>query len=140
MTPSENCLALIRNHEGLRVKAYRCPAGVWTIGYGHTYAVMPGSRITAEEAEELLQRDADVAALSVPRTGLNQNQYDALVSFVFNLGGEVFKKSTLRRLVIDGLYKQAAAEFPRWVYAKGQVLSGLVVRRADERALFERPV
>lgn len=150
MKPSENCLALIRAHEGLRLKAYRCPAGVWTIGFGHTGDVLPGSSVDPVLAEFLLQLDAAEAAKALERLPLNQNQFDALVSFVFNLGpGRLpndprgpagFLGSTMRRLIVDGLYAQAAAQFPRWVYANGRKLPGLVVRREDERALFERPV
>jgi len=140
MTPSENCYALIRRHEGLRLKAYYCPAGVLTIGYGHTGGVQVGQTWTVEEAEAALRYDCLQAAFVLHDLELNQNQFDAVTALVFNIGRAAFAKSTMRRLLADGLYRQAAEQFPRWVFAGGKKLPGLVVRREDERALFERPV
>lgn len=143
MTPSENCLALIRVAEGLRLKAYLCPAGVWTIGYGHTGGkhdpVLPGQVTDTRGAELLLKEDAADASRALDGLPLTQNQFDALVSLAFNIGSSAFAKSTMRRLIVDGLYGQAAAQFPRWAYANGRKLPGLVVRRDAERALFQRP-
>lgn len=144
MTPSASCYDLIRHSERLRLKAYLCPAGVWTLGYGHTGGVRPGDTCTPEEAENMLRVDADREAAPIRellRNGvpLTQNQFDALVSFAFNIGATNFDRSTLKRKLLAGDIEGAAAEFPRWVRADGKVLPGLVVRRDAERALFERP-
>jgi lysozyme len=139
---SEEGLALIRDYEGLALTAYLCPAGVWTIGFGHTKGVKKGDTCTKEQAELWLRedvRDAEAivdASVDVP---LTQGQYDALVSWVFNLGGVRLGASTLLRMLNQGDYKGAAAQFDRWVYAGKERLPGLIKRRAAERALFERP-
>lgn len=141
MKTSELGLDLIRGHEGLRLKAYQCPAGVWTIGFGHTGAVRPGQEITREEADTLLRKDVEDAEKSVSwyvTVPLTQDQFDALVSFVFNLGIGKLKGSTLLRLLNGGDYKGAADEFPRWVFAGKVRLNGLIARRADEKSLFLR--
>jgi len=134
-------LRLIKNFEGLRLRAYRCPAGVWTIGYGHTGAeVKPGMVITETEAEALLRADIAVfencvsAAVKVP---ISQPQFDALVSLAFNIGCGALRRSTLLRRLNAGDYRGAAREFDKWIRAKGVVLAGLVSRRRDERNLFE---
>lgn len=97
MKASERAYALIRRFEGCRLAAYRCPAGVWTICYGHTSGIVPGMNITASRAEELLAQDVAIAEVIVNEegVGLRQCQFDALVSFVFNVGGANFLKSTL---------------------------------------------
>ncbi|WP_425056699.1 lysozyme [Pseudomonas abyssi] len=140
MRVSQQGLALIKEHEGLRLDAYLCPAKVWTIGYGHTGGVQNGQRITAGEAERLLladlQRFEQAVNLGV-KVPLTQGQFDALASFAFNVGVGAFRESTLLRLLNHGDYQGAARQFDRWVYGGGQVLPGLVNRRADERALFE---
>lgn len=141
MTPSENCYVLIRAHERLRLKAYRCPAGVLTIGYGHTRNVKPGQQWTREEAEAHLQGDCADAAAAIPKDlqyRLNQNEFDALVSFIFNVGVGAFATSTMLKKLRAGDYAGAADEFPRWVKSNGKTLPGLVVRRTDERELFLR--
>ena len=137
---SEAGLALIRQFEGLRLSAYRCPAGIATIGYGSTAGVQMGQTITAARAEELLRDDVrqfEAAVSRLVKVPLNQGQHDALVSFAFNLGAKALEQSTLLRLLNAGDYSGAAAQFDRWVYASGKKLSGLVKRRAAERALFE---
>lgn len=137
---SEAALACIRVHEGLRLEAYRCPAGIWTIGYGHTRGVKSGDKITVEQAERYLLLDASEAELSVNRLAavpLMQNQLDALVSFVFNLGFNKVADATLFKKLNANDYKGAAKEFDRWVYSSGKQLNGLVLRRADERKMFE---
>lgn len=137
---SETGLALIRQFEGLRLSAYRCPAGIPTIGYGTTAGVKMGDTITKERAEELLREDVkrfEAQVLRLVKVPLTQGQFDALVSFVYNLGAGNLSNSTLLRLLNAGDYKGAAAQFDRWVYASGKKLSGLVKRRAAERALFE---
>ena len=137
---SETGLALIRQFEGLRLSAYLCPAGIATIGYGSTAGVKLGRTITAERAEELLREDVrqfETAVSRLVKVPLTQGQFDALTSFAFNLGAKALEKSTLLRLLNAGDYPGAAAQFDRWVYASGKKLSGLVKRRAAERALFE---
>lgn len=136
-------LDLIKSFEGLRLKAYRDSVGVWTIGWGHTSTARPGMQITEEHAEELLRADLADAERAVTRqitVPLTQNQFDALVSFTFNLGSGALSKSTLRRLLNAEDYKGAADQFPRW--NKGRVngalvvLKGLTRRRVAERKLF----
>ncbi|HCH78871.1 MAG: muraminidase [Pseudomonas sp.] len=137
---SEKGLALIRQFEGLRLSAYRCPAGIPTIGYGSTAGVKLGQAITAERAEQLLREDVrqfEAAVSRLVKVPLTQGQFDALTSFAFNLGAKALEKSTLLRLLNAGDYSGAAAQFERWVYASGKKLAGLVKRRAAERALFE---
>lgn len=137
-------LDLIKAYESLRLKAYLCPAGKWTIGWGHTAGVRPGDTCTREEAENMLAQDAAFAerrVLGNVKAPLTQNQFDALVSFAFNVRG--FEASTLVKKINAGDYGGAAKEFPRW--NKGQdpktgkfvVLNGLVARRDDEMKLFE---
>lgn len=139
MKTSEKGKALIKKYEGCRLKAYKCPAGVLTIGYGHTNNVRIDDVITQAEADKLLDIDIVIKEKevnSVLRVPVTQGQYDALVSFAFNLGIGNLKKSTLLRLVNQGKYKNASNEFSRWVYAGGKVLAGLVKRRNEEKELF----
>lgn len=139
MKTSEKGKALIKKYEGCRLKAYKCPAGVLTIGYGHTNNVRVDDVITQAEADKLLDIDIVIKEKevnSVLRVPVTQGQYDALVSFAFNLGIGNLKKSTLLRLVNQGKYKNASNEFSRWVYAGGKVLAGLVKRRNEEKELF----
>lgn len=135
-------LDLIRAFEGLRLTAYRCPAGVLTIGYGHTGPdVLDGMTITKEKAEELLRCDAaragDVicAEVNVP---LTDDQFAALVSFVFNVGANNFRGSTLLRLLNRGWHEQVPPQLIRWNKAGGEVLGGLVRRRSMECKLWNR--
>lgn len=140
MRTSENSLALIRQAEGLRLRAYKCPAGVWTIGFGTTAGVKEGQVITKERAEDLLRDDVkrfEDQVLRLVKVPLTQGQLDALVSFTYNLGAANLSNSTLLRLLNAGDYKGAAAQFDRWTKAGGKELPGLVKRRAAERALFE---
>ncbi|MFP5338162.1 MAG: lysozyme [Gammaproteobacteria bacterium] len=140
MHTSQKGLDLIKSFEGLRLSAYKCPADVWTIGYGTTAGVKPGQTITKERAEELLRDDVkrfEGQVLRLVKVPLTQGQHDALVSFVYNLGAGNLSNSTLLRLLNAGDYAGAAAQFNRWNKAGGKVLSGLVRRRAAERALFE---
>lgn len=140
-------VALIKRFEGLRLSAYLCPAGVWTIGYGHTRGVKQGDTCTVEQAEAWLLEDAAEAIAAVNRltkVPLTQNQFDALVSFTFNLGAdededtkaEGLGDSTLLRLLNAGDYDSAAGQFEKWVRAGGRVVPGLVRRREAERELF----
>lgn len=140
MHTSQKGLDLIKSFEGLRLSAYKCPAGVWTIGYGTTAGVKPGQSITKERAEELLRDDVkrfEDQVLRLVKVPLTQGQLDALVSFTYNLGAANLGNSTLLRLLNAGDYKGAAAQFDRWTKAGGKELPGLVKRRAAERALFE---
>jgi lysozyme len=135
---------LIRAHEGCRLKAYRCPAGVWTIGYGHTGAdVAEGQYITQDEAERILAADVagfTRAVLSLVHVPINQNELDALVSFAFNVGEGNLRTSTLLRKLNAGDRAGAANEFQRWNKSAGRVLAGLVSRRSDEAELFRSGV
>ena len=143
MHTSEKGLALIRQFEGLRLLAYKCAAGVWTIGYGSTAGVKPGQSITKERAEELLREDVSRFEAAVSRlvtVPLSQGQFDALVAFAFNCGEGALERSTLLRLLNAGQYAEAALQFGRWVKGGGKELPGLVRRRAAERALFEESV
>lgn len=134
-------LAIVKRSEGLRLKAYICPAGVLTIGYGSTGPhVKPGMTITEDQAEGLLRSDLrrfedGVAQLAKVAT---DNQYSAMVSFAFNVGLEALKTSTLLRKHNEGDYAGAKAEFARWNKGGGKVLPGLVTRRADEAELYGR--
>lgn len=142
MRVSQKGIDLIKKFEGLRLTAYVCPAGVLTIGYGHTGAdVKPGMRITEEEAERLLWKDTESAQQTVSSfvsVKINQNEYDALVSFVFNVGPTAFVNSTLLRLLNHGAdRKVVAGEFGRWVKAgSDKPVPGLVRRREEEKKLF----
>jgi lysozyme len=139
MRTSRTGIELIKAHEGLRLDAYLCPAGVPTIGYGHTYNVKMGDRITEEQAEKFLIGDLIVAETEVNRYGfdLTQNQFDALVSFVFNVGAGNFRSSTLlKRLKANPNDPDIANQFKRWVYGGGKVLPGLVRRRNEEAKLY----
>ena len=130
---------MIKEFEGLRLKAYKCPGGVWTIGYGHTAGVKPGIVITKTQAEEYLK--ADLIAFEMYLNGLglalNQNQFDALVSFIYNVGTGNFSNSTLLRKVrANPRDNSIMDEFLRWVYSKGRVLPGLQRRRLAEMKLY----
>ena len=139
MNTSPKGIALIKEFEGLRLKAYKCPGGVWTIGYGHTAGVKPGMVITEAQAEEYLK--ADLIAFERYLNGLglalNQNQFDALVSFIYNVGTGNFSSSTLLRKVRANPQDNSIMdEFLRWVYSKGRVLPGLQRRRLAEMKLY----
>lgn len=139
MRTSRRGIELIKAHEGLRLNAYLCPAGVPTIGYGHTHGVKMGDRITADQAEKFLIGDLATAEREVNRYGfeLTQNQFDALVSFVFNVGAGNFRSSTvLKRLKANPNDPDIANQFKRWVYGGGKVLPGLVRRRKEEAELY----
>lgn len=130
---------LIKKYEGLKLTSYLCPAGVPTIGWGHTYGVKLNRTISVEEAEVLLDHDyqeAEDDVLEVITIPLTENQLGALTSFVFNLGVGKLIGSTLRKKLNTGDYVGAAEEFDKWVFSKGKKLNGLVKRRAEERQLF----
>lgn len=138
-TTSQAGIDLITSFEGCRLTAYQDSVGVWTIGYGHTSGVYQGMTITEEEAIAFLRQDLKTAENAVNSNvtyGINQNQFDALVSFTFNVGTGNFTSSTLLKKLNAGDVNGAANEFDRWIYAGGQVLEGLVRRRAAEKQMF----
>ena len=133
-------IPIIKQYERLKLEAYLCPAGIPTIGYGHTRGVKLGQKISAAQAEVFLDHDYEEAEDAVKRlitVPLTDNQLGALTSFVFNLGEGRLLSSTLRRKLNTGDYKGAAAEFDKWVYSGSKKLNGLIARRAAERKLFE---
>lgn len=142
-------LALIKEFEGCKLTAYRDGGGVLTIGYGHTGAdVEEGMTITQEEADELLLldlSDAEHGVNSLVKVPLTQNEFDALVSFAFNVGTDIdadtkaegLGDSTLLRKLNEHDYNGAAAEFPKWCKDNGKVIPGLLRRRLAEQKLFE---
>ena len=139
MKASSKAYELIRKFEGKSNKAYQDSAGVWTIGYGHTGGVVKGQTISDDEVERLLAEDVAVAenAVNAQNLNLTQDQFDALVDFVFNLGAGNFQKSTLlKKLKADPNDPTIYDEFLRWVYAGGVKLLGLVRRRTDEANLY----
>lgn len=142
MTPSENAYKIIEDFEGYRDKAYPDPGtggSPWTIGYGHTRGVKPGDTCTEEQAEDWLHEDVAEAAAAVNEyvtIPLSQNQFDALVSFTYNLGVHNLNRSTLLTLLNRGDIEGAADEFLKWDMAGGRVLPGLDTRRHKERELF----
>lgn len=139
MRTSPRGINLIKQHEGLRLEAYRCPAGIYTIGYGHTAEVRRGDVIDAQRAEQLLAEDLRKFEAVVNREcpGVNQNQFDALVSFTFNLGERNLMKSTLLTCVkANPNNLNIRTELLRWNRANGEVLPGLIRRRKDEADLY----
>ena len=144
MQTSDKGIALIKQFEGCRLTAYQDSVGVWTIGYGWTQPVdgkpiRAGMTIKQATAERLLKTglvsyESDVSRLV--KVGLTQGQFDALVSFTYNLGARSLSTSTLLRKLNAGDYAGAADEFLRWNKAGGKVLNGLTRRREAERALF----
>jgi len=146
MTPSKKCYDLIKSEEGLKTKAYLCPANVPTIGYGSTAytngkPILLGDQITLSQAEDLLQWEVNKKAVSVDRLtvrcGLSQNQFDALVSFAFNVGVGAFERSTLlKKIIANPNDPDIAVQFARWNKGGGKVLNGLVKRRKKESDLY----
>lgn len=147
MKISESGIELLKRFEGLELEAYQDIAGIWTIGYGHTGAdVQPGMKISERDAEELLRRDLkprEQAVASATKVALNQNEFDALVSFVYNVGAAAFRSSTALKRLNKGDRVGAADALTWWNKATvGGVLRevlGLTRRRAAERALFLTP-
>lgn len=139
MQISEEGLSLIKKFEGCELEAYLCPAGVWTIGYGHTKDVKEGDKINKEEAEYLLQEEMieyEGYVNDYVEVPLQQHQFCALVSFVYNLGGRSLKESTLLKVLNEGKYEEVPAQIRRWNKAGGEVLEGLVRRREAEAIMF----
>lgn len=141
LLPSPQGLETIKRHEGLSQVAYYDAVKVPTICYGSTGKVFIGQWATMKECDERLMEDATYAGRAVAKyvhVRLTQGQYDALVSFVYNVGGTAFRKSTMLKRINAGECEAAGREFNRWVYAKGKRLRGLVQRRADERSEWDK--
>lgn len=139
MISSEACIDLIKQFEGCKLKAYKCPAGVWTIGYGRTTDVKEGDTCTQEQADNWLTEEVDEFAhlvMDMVKVPLTQHELDALTSFAYNVGLGALRKSTLLKRINESDFDAAAEEFTKWNKAGGNVLPGLVKRRKAERDLF----
>lgn len=139
MTASSKGLQLIKDFEGLRLYAYRCPAGVPTIGYGHTKGVRMGQAITEKQADQFLKEDVEPIEKYLNDIGINfrQEQFDALVSWIFNLGAGNFQHSTLfKKICTDAPDGEIAEQILKWVNSNGKPLLGLKRRRAAEANMF----
>ena len=136
---SDAGLNLIKTFEGIRLQAYQDQRGIWTIGDGHTAGVYAGETITAAQADDFLRLDLGVAETTVNHmvtATLTQDQFDALVSLVFNIGSGNFAHSTLLKTLNEGDTAGAAEQFLMWDHANGVVDPGLLRRREAERAMF----
>lgn len=142
MKISEAGIKLICKWEEFRPYAYVCPAGLWTIGYGHTGGVKPTDKIGLTQGEEYLRQDLATVekCLNALELELNQNQYDALCSLIFNIGTGNFLRSTMLKYLKAKQYDKASAEFLKWRKANGKVLKGLEARRKDEQELFDKGI
>ncbi|NWD74845.1 lysozyme [Pseudomonas gingeri] len=139
MRTSQKGIKLIKSFEGLRLNAYQDSVGVWTIGYGTTRGIAAGMTITTDQAERMLQNDIgrfEPQLDALAKVPLSQNQWDSLMSFIYNLGAGNLGSSTLLKLLNAGDYAGASAQFPRWNKAGGQILAGLTRRREAEQAMF----
>lgn len=142
MTHSEACVDLVATFEGLRTTAYQDQRGIWTLGYGHTYGVEEGHTCTVDQAKAWLYQDlmiADRALQKCVKVETTQNQWDALCSLAYNIGGAAFEASTLVKLLNVHDFTGAANQFLNWDKTNGAVNLGLVNRRAAERKLFLTP-
>ena len=140
MKTSAEGTALIKKFEGCELEAYQCSAGVWTIGYGHTKDVEEGDTISKDQAEEMLVEELHEYENYVNEyvnVALSQNQFDALVSWVYNLGPANLKASTMLKVLNDGKYEDVPYQMKRWNKAGGKVLDGLVRRREAEALLYQ---
>ena len=139
MKTSSIGIELIKRYEGCYLESYKCPAGVWTIGYGHTKNVRAGMKITKVEAEQMLKEDLGTYEAKVEKYNKkyawNQNEFDALVSFAFNIG-------SINQLTAFGIRPKDVIKDKMLLYTKanGKVLKGLVRRRKEECALFSKPI
>lgn len=132
-------LAIVKEAEGFRAKAYLCPAKVWTIGYGHTKGVREGDTCTPTQAEQWLgedMHDAEKSVAALVKVPLTDNQFSALVSFTFNLGAGALKGSTLLKQLNEGAHERVPDYLKAWVFAGGKRLKGLETRRAAEANLW----
>ena len=147
MKVSKEAIKLIKHHEGVRAKPYKCPAGLWTVGVGHLIGdgkTLPASwnkTFTNEEIDGILAADLKRFELGVhkmlPNVPLRQHEFSALVSWCFNLGMGAFQRSTLRQALLRGDKEAAMESLVKYCRAGGKVLKGLQNRRLDERRLFE---
>jgi len=140
METSNEGISLIQKFEGCELEAYQCSAGVWTIGYGHTKDVVEGMTITKEQAEQMLVDELHEYENYINEyvtVALSQNQFDALVSWVYNLGPANLKASTMLKVLNSGKYEDVPAQMKRWNKAGGKVLEGLIRRREAEACLFK---
>lgn len=145
MKPSENCYKLIKKYEGFSSKPYKCPAGIPTIGYGSTF-YLNGNKVTMKDtpiSEEValsilfsVVEDFSKKVEKLLKVPVNQNQFDALVDFSYNLGIGNFQKSTLLKLVNNKDFIGASKQFKKWNKSNGKVLNGLTNRRKEEEELF----
>ena len=150
MIVSKNGLDLIKEFESFKSKPYLCPSQKATIGWGSTYypdgkkVTLQDKEITEEKAFEILEyianKDFGSNINKVVKVPLNQNQFDALVSFAYNIGNGNFNSSTLLRWLNQGNYKEASIQLLRWDKSKGIVLNGLTKRRKAEKALFDKVI
>jgi|TARA_B110000240_G_C13421618_1_gene419739 lysozyme len=139
MKISKNGLDLIKHFEGCELEAYKCPAGVWTIGYGHIKTAVEGMTITQHQADEMLieeMNEYEGYINNSVRVDLTQNQFDAMVSWVYNLGSGNLNASTLLKVLNSGDYAGVPEQLLRWNKAGGRVLEGLTRRRQAEADLF----
>ncbi len=139
MKASQQAYNLIMEFEGLQLSAYRCPSGIWTIGYGHTSNVAPNSVITQLQANLLLQEDIAQCERTLNRynLALTQNMYDALISFIYNVGAGNFHRSALLSRIKANPYDTSITdEFLKWIHSKGKPLAGLQRRRMAEMKLY----
>lgn len=147
MKASKEAIRLIKHHEGVRNKPYKCPAGLFTVGIGHLIGdgkTLPASwnrTFTNEEIDGILKSDLSRFELGIskmlPNVQLKQHEFDALVSFCFNLGLGCFQRSTIRQALLRGDKEQAMESLMKYCRAGGKILRGLENRRKDERRLFE---
>ena len=147
MNVSKAGIALIKHHEGVRSRPYRCPANLWTVGVGHLIGdgkSLPESwnrTFTEAEIDGILKSDLRRFELGVhkmlPNVPLRQHEFDAIISFCFNLGLGCFQRSTLRQALLRGDKKAAMESLVKYCRAGGKILRGLQIRRLDEKALFE---
>jgi len=144
---SKAAIALIKHHEGVRSRPYRCPANLWTVGVGHLIGDgkhLPDSwnrTFSQEEIDGILKSDLRRFELGVhkmlPNVPLRQHEFDAIISFCFNLGLGCFQRSTLRQALLRGDKTAAMESLVKYCRAGGKILRGLQIRRLDEKALFE---
>lgn len=159
MKVSQECISMIKHHEGVRTRGYRCPAFLWTIGVGHVIdpshiGVKLDERknlpipegwdrvLTMDEVDDILAKDLasfERGVLRLCPTGLTQSRFDALVSFSFNVGLGNLQRSSIRMKHNREDFEGAAEAFMQWTKAGGRELPGLVKRRKDEKALYSRP-
>jgi lysozyme len=142
MRMSDYAFSRLKEFEGLRLEAYKCAGGRWTIGYGHTKGVREGQRIDERTASRLLEEDVEYFESFLAKEpyaeDITQGQWDALVDFLFNLGVGNFLSSTLRKRIIEDVdHDDIPNQFRRWNKAGGKVLMGLVKRREWEAQMYE---